>query len=48
MKRTLVIHPKDETTDFLKSIYSNRNWDIITNTNSKEFIKNEIKTFKII
>jgi hypothetical protein len=30
MKRTLVIHPKDTTTDFLNVIYQGTNWTVIT------------------
>lgn len=38
-KKTLVIHPKDSSTDFLSKIYENKNWTILcpdTNNNMKE------------
>lgn len=41
--KTLVIHPDDRTTDFLKQIYEGRDWTVITRhkeqLNRKEFIK---------
>ena len=44
MKRTLVIHPKDSSTDFLSKIYQNKGWNVCTfwpdNRDSfKEYIK---------
>jgi len=41
--KTLVIHPKDITTDFLSIIYLNRDWTIINSNVSNEYLKNEIK-----
>ncbi len=43
MKTTLVIHPKDQTTDFLSEIYSDKNWTVINTNVSKKFIKEQIK-----
>ena len=41
--KTLVIHPDDRTTDFLKQIYEGRDWTVITKhkheLNRQEFIK---------
>lgn len=43
--KTLVIHPKDHTTDFLKEIYEHRStdWTIITERVSKSYLKEQIK-----
>lgn len=41
MKTTLVIHPKDQTTDFLSEIYLDKNWTVI---NSCEIHRKEWKT----
>ena len=41
--KTLVIHPDDRTTDFLKVIYSNEPWTIINFNLSKNRLKQEIK-----
>lgn len=30
MKKTLVIHPSDKSTDFLKLIYKGKDWDVLT------------------
>jgi hypothetical protein len=40
--RTLVIHPKDKTTDFLKPIYANRDWTVITGGCTKEEVNKAI------
>ena len=42
--KTLVIHPKDHTTDFLSVIYTNTNWTIITTNVSKSHLKSQIKS----
>jgi len=41
--RTLVIHPKDTTTDFLSVIYSDRDWTVINSRVSKSFLRSQIK-----
>ena len=42
--KTLVIHPKDDSTDFLSVIYAEKGWTIITDpTTSKKIIKEQIK-----
>lgn len=41
--KTLVIHPKDESTDFLIPIYSNTDWTIINYTVSKSNLTRAIK-----
>lgn len=40
---TLVIHPKDITTDFLAEIYSDKNWTVISANTSKKNLKEQIK-----
>ena len=42
--KTLVIHPKDSTTDFLTGIYSDKNWTVINTNTSKKILKEQIKT----
>ena len=42
--KTLVIHPKDETTDFLSDIYSDKNWTVINTNVSKKILKEQIKS----
>lgn len=42
--KTLVIHPEDETTDFLSEIYSDKNWTIIRDNVSKKVLKESIKS----
>ena len=42
--KTLVIHPKDETTDFLKSIYEGRGWSVINEICSTKHLKESIKS----
>lgn len=42
--KTLVIHPKDITTDFLSDIYKDKDWTVITTNPSKSFLKKEIKS----
>lgn len=42
--KTLVIHPKDSTTDFLSEIYSDKKWSIINTNTSKKFLKEQIKS----
>jgi hypothetical protein len=42
--KTLVIHPKDSTTDFLSVIYSDKDWTIINTNISKKVLKEQIKT----
>ena len=42
--KTLVIHPKDYTTDFLSVIYENENFTVINDMNvSKRYLKEQIK-----
>jgi phosphomannomutase len=41
--KTLVIHPKDSTTDFLTEIYSDKNWTVINTNTSKKILKEQIK-----
>lgn len=49
MSDTLVIHPKDETTDCLSVIYEGRGWDVIRDYNTpKKEIKKQIKCHKKI
>jgi hypothetical protein len=40
--KTLVIHPKDTTTDFLSDIYKDKDWTVITENISKSQLKLEI------
>lgn len=43
--KTLVIHPKDHTTDFLSAIYADKkDWTVINNNPSKTELKNAIKS----
>jgi hypothetical protein len=42
--KTLVIHPKDPTTDFLSEIYLDKNWTVMTTNTSKKFLKEQIKS----
>lgn len=42
--KTLVIHPKDPSTDFLSVIYANKDWTVITETTSRRGLKEAIKT----
>jgi len=42
--KTLVIHPKDLTTDFLSEIYSDKNWTVVNTNISKKFLKEQIKS----
>ena len=45
MKKTLVIHPKDESTVFLSEIYIGKDWTIFTNPSpTKKEIKELIKS----
>ncbi len=45
MNCTLVIHPKDESTDFLREIYRNKNFDVIDDPDvSREQIREAIKS----
>lgn len=41
--KTLVIHPKDTSTDFLCKIYEDRGWTVINKTISKSLMKTLIK-----
>lgn len=41
--KTLVIHPKDPTTDFLSEIYSDKGWTVINSNVSKKILKEQIK-----
>ena len=41
--KTLVIHPTDSTTDFLKNIYSERGWTVINTNPSTKLLKQQIK-----
>jgi hypothetical protein len=42
--KTLVIHPKDSSTDFLSTIYSDKDWTVINTNTSKKFLKEQIKS----
>ena len=42
--KTLIIHPKDSTTDFLSEIYSHKDWTVINTNTSKKVLKEQIKT----
>ena len=46
--KTLVIHPKDYTTDFLSVIYDDKDWTIINTNVSKSYIKKQIKSHERI
>ena len=41
--KTLVIHPKDTTTDFLSEIYSDKDWTVITTNPTKKHLIQQIK-----
>lgn len=41
--KTLVIHPADYSTNFLRGIYSGRGWTVINTNTSKKFLKEQIK-----
>lgn len=41
--KTLVIHPKDVTTDFLSIIYADKDWTVINSQTSRSTIKKAIK-----
>lgn len=41
--KTLVIHPKDTTTDFLSEIYSDKDWTVISDNVSKKILRDKIK-----
>lgn len=45
---TLVIHPKDSTTDFLSEIYKDKNWTVINTNIHKKLLKEQIKSHKRI
>ena len=42
--KTLVIHPKDVTTDFLSIIYAGQDWTILSANTSKSFLRKEIES----
>jgi hypothetical protein len=42
--KTLVIHPNDSTTDFLREIYKDKDWTVINTNTSKKLLKEQIKT----
>lgn len=42
--KTLVIHPTDQTTDFLSVIYDDKDWTTITTNVSKGYLKSQIKS----
>jgi hypothetical protein len=42
--KTLVIHPKDITTDFLSAIYVGKDWTVINTNVSKKTLKDSIKS----
>lgn len=44
MKKTLVIHPKDSSTDFLCEIYSDKGWMVINTNVSRKHLKESIKS----
>jgi len=41
--KTLVIHPEDYTTRFLKLIYKDKDWTVISERVSKSYLKKQIK-----
>lgn len=41
--KTLVIHPEDNSTDFLSIIYEDKNWTVINKNVSKSELKKQIK-----
>ena len=41
--KTLVLHPKDLTTDFLCEIYKDKDWTVINSNVSKKILKEQIK-----
>ena len=41
--KTVVIHPKDETTDFLSSIYANKDWTVMNSKLTKTALTKQIK-----
>jgi len=41
--KTLVIHPKDSTTDFLSDIYFDKKWTVVNTNISKKSLKEQIK-----
>jgi len=41
--KTLVIHPKDSTTEFLNKIYKDKDWTIINHPLSRKDMKHQIK-----
>lgn len=41
--KTLVIHPKDNSTDFLSVIYANKDWTVITENPSNSKLRQQIK-----
>jgi len=43
--KTLVLHPKDSSTDFLSEIYKGTDWTVITSNKSKGDLKRIIKEY---
>jgi hypothetical protein len=41
--KTLVIHPQDKSTDFLKAIYAGKDWEVINHNPSNSGLKQLIK-----
>ncbi len=41
--KTLVIHPKDSSTDFLAEIYKEKDWTLISKNCSNSFLREQIK-----
>lgn len=41
--KTLIIHPSDPTTDFLKIIYEYKDWTVINDNISNSLLKEQIK-----
>ena len=47
-KTTLVIHPKDPTTDCLSVIYEGRNWTVIRDSDTpRDIVEEQIRTIII-
>jgi hypothetical protein len=44
-KKTLVIHPDDRSTDFLKDIYVGKGWDVINEPIKRRQLVNRIKEY---
>lgn len=41
--KTLIIHPSDRSTDFLKAIYEGKNYEVINDIRNKKYLRERIK-----